>query len=237
MSIVPEDHEINPFDYHEPMEPVDENWAARRQLADASRRMIEAMITSTPEAAELLDAAEKINQIAEGFEQAPRKFGRNEYLENGLGRGTVSYELGPICGHSNPIAAPIKMHINHEEQKLEGEVFMGWQYEGPPAAVHGGHVAAIFDDFLGMGQRLTGQPGVTGTITIKYRNLTPLNCTLKLKGWVDRIEGRKNFLKGEIWAGDTLTAECEGLFIHVDTSTYRAHLPKDEQGKERTPKL
>ena len=77
-----------------------------------------------------------------------------------------------------------------------------------------------------MGQRLTGQPGVTGTITIKYRNLTPLNTILKLKGWVDRVEGRKNFLKGEMWAGDTLTAECEGLFIHVDTAKMRSKMPK-----------
>ena len=31
--------------------------------------------------------------VAEGFEAAPRKFGRNEYLDGEIGRGTISYEL------------------------------------------------------------------------------------------------------------------------------------------------
>lgn len=217
---------INPFDSHEPMKPLDEQWAARRRLANQQRRLIEASVTSNASVEDLNLATKKVAAVADLLEKSPQQYGRTEFLREHIGRGVIAYELGPLCGMSNAIAAPMFMHVDHEKGLLSAEVTLGWQYEGPPAAVHGGFVAAIFDDFLGMGQRLTGQSGVTGTITIKYRNLTPLNTKLVLKGWVDKIDGRKNFLKGEMWAGDTLTAECEGLFIHVDTSKYRAQIPK-----------
>ena len=34
-----------------------------------------------------------------------------------------------------------------------------------------------------------------------------------MRGWVDRVEGRKTFAKGTFHQGDTLTAQAEGIFI------------------------
>ena len=76
-------------------------------------------------------------------------------------------------------------------------------------------IAALFDDFLGVGQKLTGQPGFTGTLNVRYVKPTPLEQELTLIGRVKSIEGRVNVLCGEMYAGDTLTASSEGLFVHM----------------------
>ena len=61
---------------------------------------------------------------------------------------------------------------------IKGTVTFGSAYEGPPGHVHGGYVAAAFDELLGMTQSLGGMPGMTGTLTVRYRRPTPLRTEL-----------------------------------------------------------
>jgi acyl-CoA thioesterase FadM len=57
---------------------------------------------------------------------------------------------------------------------------------------------------------------MTGTLTIRYRKPTPLDTELRFEAAVQRVEGRKIFAEGRLYAGDVLTAEAEGIFISVD---------------------
>ncbi len=84
--------------------------------------------------------------------------------------------------------------------KVEGRGTFGVAYEGPPGHVHGGFLAAAFDEVLGMAQSLTGNPGMTGTLTIRYRRPTPLLTELVFEAYVDRVEGRKIFTHGTLSA-------------------------------------
>jgi acyl-coenzyme A thioesterase PaaI-like protein len=97
-----------------------------------------------------------------------------------------------------------------------GRVRFGAAYEGPPGCVHGGYVAATFDEILGMAQALSGKRGMTGTLTVRYRHPTPLHRELRFEGTLVRQEGRKIYTVGRCLAGDQLTAEADGLFITVD---------------------
>jgi acyl-CoA thioesterase FadM len=83
--------------------------------------------------------------------------------------------------------------------------------------VHGGYVAGLFDDVLGGTQALIeGPTGLTGTLTVRYRSLTPLDTDLVFLGWVDHARGRRILSKATCHAGDVLTAEAEALFVRVD---------------------
>jgi len=95
-------------------------------------------------------------------------------------------------------------------------VTFGSAYEGPPGSVHGGFVAAAFDEVLGYVQSLSGNPGMTGTLTVVYRRPTPLHTELRFEGEIVRVEGRKIFTRGRVHAGDVLTAEAEGVFVSID---------------------
>ena len=58
---------------------------------------------------------------------------------------------------------------------MVGTATFGAAYEGPPGCVHGGFVAAAFDEVLGSTQSLSGEPGMTGRLTVNYRS--PRRCT------------------------------------------------------------
>ncbi|MCB1689209.1 MAG: PaaI family thioesterase, partial [Halioglobus sp.] len=120
-------------------------------------------------------------------------------------------ELNPLAGWSNPIAPPVNNWI--EGDLALGTCQCGWAYEGPPGSVHGGFVAAIFDQFLGMAQVLGGQPGMTGYLHVNYHQRTPLNSELKLEARLVKVEGRKTIMRGEMYAHGVMTASAEGLFV------------------------
>ena len=97
-----------------------------------------------------------------------------------------------------------------------GRVRFGAAYEGPPGHVHGGMVAAMFDELLGRAQQ---SAGFTGRLTITYRRPTPLHRELDLIGWFDRVDGRKRWMKGECRLDGELLTEAEGLFIAPRTGS------------------
>jgi acyl-coenzyme A thioesterase PaaI-like protein len=80
-------------------------------------------------------------------------------------------------------------------------------------------VAAAFDELLGMAQSLGGKPGMTGTLTVRYRRPHPLHTPIHFEAELVRVEGRKIFTTGRSHTDDgELRAEAEGIFISVDFS-------------------
>ena len=100
-------------------------------------------------------------------------------------------------------------------REVRGRVTFGYAYEGPPTCVHGGVIAELFDELLGMSNILAGQGAMTGTLKIRYRRPTPLLAPLELAARNTGKEGRKVFAWGAIYYQGELTAEAEGIFIEV----------------------
>ena len=63
--------------------------------------------------------------------------------------------------------------------------------------MHGGVAALILDQVLGEAAGAGGKPGMTGTLTLRYRQGTPLG-DLRGEAWIDRVEGIKTFAKAHI---------------------------------------
>ena len=114
---------------------------------------------------------------------------------------------------TNPFASPIRLIKAND--KVLGYAIFGPSFEGSPGTVHGGFVAAAFDQLLFVTESLTGSAAVTGTLTVRYRKPTPLRTDLVFEGVVDRVEGRKIFTRGTVSANGVVTAEAEGLFIAI----------------------
>ena len=111
----------------------------------------------------------------------------------------------------------------------------GSAYEGPPGCVHGGFVAAAFDEVLGFVQSLTGQPGFTGTLEVIYRSPTPLHQELHFDGEVARVEGRKIFTTARVCAGDRLCAEAAGIFISANPEKFESLLAERSKWENEQP--
>ncbi len=204
---------FNPYFQKEVAPPQTPEWKAKRRVADAVRLLNEMLVTSMPDTDELDHIAGQLEKTADLFSNCRRIYGRHNYAKAGefADMGEAMHEIGPLGGRANPIAPPINMWV--EGERVLGKAKLGWAYEGPPGCVHGGFVAAIFDDFAGMAQVLGKQPGMTGTLKVRYQRPTPLNTELDMEAWVDRVEGRKTIVRAEMRHDDVVTASCEALFI------------------------
>ena len=192
-----------------------------RRLGANMRRVIERLVATKAPEEDLRAAADALEYVASILEQYPQ--GR---LYEGFAESAISpdphafFDYSPVMGEANPLAAPLRLEVR--DGMVHGTVHFGSAYEGPPGAVHGGYVACAFDEVLGLTQSIGGTPGMTGTLTINYRRPTPLHTDLRFEGHIDRVEGRKRFTTGYLYAGDELTAEAEGVFISVDMSKIAA---------------
>ncbi|MFT6274433.1 MAG: hypothetical protein ACJAZ0_000522 [Halioglobus sp.] len=204
---------FNPFASDEITPAYSDHWEARRRVAQALRDLTDVLVTSTPPTEQLHTIADALEAQAKSFSESERIYGILGFTQNGNhgGFGEINHELNALAGMSNPLSPGLNMWF--EGTKAFGSVNFGYAYEGPPGFVHGGYVAAILDQFLGMAQIAGKNPGMTGTLSIRYYNPTPLNIDLKLEATISKVEGRKSFLTGEIYADGIVTASCEGLFI------------------------
>ena len=130
------------------------------------------------------------------------------------------FPYSPLVGPRNPLAPPIEME--ERDGRLFGRVTFGAAYVGPPGSVHGGVIAAAFDELLGSANLVRDVGGMTGTLTVRYRRPTPVDAPITLEGWVDRVDGRKVFTRGEMRHEGVVTAEAEGIFVQGSIEKLRA---------------
>jgi acyl-coenzyme A thioesterase PaaI-like protein len=157
--------------------------------------------------AELIEATA---HLAEVLDRAPSLREKGGLSASG-GDDAILTERSGISGKSNPLAPPI--HFVLDGEITRGHATFGAAYEGPMDCVHGGFVAAAFDDLLGCAQMASGIAGFTGTLTVKMVRPTPLYRRIDYAAGVDRTEGRKIFCWGTAHDGDKLLAEAQCVFI------------------------
>jgi acyl-coenzyme A thioesterase PaaI-like protein len=212
------------------MEPSGGSWAERRRLAAAMRRVIERLATSDAPEAELARAADALERYAERLATHPPSRRYVGWAETSpAGDAAAFFDQSPLIGRSNPLAPPIVLEVHHEQGRVSGRVVFGSAYEGPPGCVHGGIVAAAFDEVLGLANSLSGTPGMTAMLQVNYRQPTPLHTELRFEARLDRVEGRKIYASGEVYAGERRTADATGLFVSVEPERFRRLLEEREK--------
>ncbi len=98
---------------------------------------------------------------------------------------------------------------------LHARVWFGPETEGPPGHAHGGSVAAVMDEALGLAAWAAGYSIVVGNLNVSFRNMLPIQKVVTLESRVISVAGRKIMVHGRIFCGDTLYAEAECLCITI----------------------
>jgi len=202
--------------------------AAVFRLAAAVREIIDRMVHVDATVEEIEDAA----LLAEQLRDLLRTHGARSIYESfaeaaNAGEPMGFFDHSPILGQANPLAPPVT--LSREDDRIVGRVTFGAAYEGPPGCVHGGYIAAAFDEVLGAAQSLGGDPGMTGRLTIHYRSPTPLHEEVRFEGLLESVRGRKILTKGTLHHGDRLCAEAEGLFVTVNMERFAEMLRAKEE--------
>jgi acyl-coenzyme A thioesterase PaaI-like protein len=186
--------------------------AAKHQLVAETKRLVDlvALLDVTDTDASAVDALTAlVTAVADATAAHPT------LAETGLaqapGPDHALAERSPFSGRANPLAAPMTITVDGDITRAEATYSAA--YEGPPDTLHGGFVAAAFDDLLGVAQMASGDAGFTGTLTVKMRRPTPLHTPISYVAGVASKEGRKITCWGRSTANGELVAEAECLFI------------------------
>jgi acyl-coenzyme A thioesterase PaaI-like protein len=199
-------------------------------LADELRATAEVLAVSEPSRESLASAHELARALRARLEGRPRLRWYDE-SPDGMppadGSHSAYVDMSPIRGRLNPVAPPLRVAritLPDGSPAIEGRARLGRTYEGPPHGVHGGWVAALFDDVLGAAQGLAPPPGVTAKLTVRFRDVTPIDEELRLRAWVTETKGRRLVARATCHAGEVLTADAEGLFVRVDWSALHVRM-------------
>lgn len=101
------------------------------------------------------------------------------------------------------------------EKHLHARFWFGPETGGPPGHAHGGAVAAVMDEALGLAAWAAGYPIVVGNLNVSFRTMLPLQKVVTLESRVVSAEGRKVMVHGRLFCGETVYAEGECLCITI----------------------
>jgi len=106
-------------------------------------------------------------------------------------------------------------YYKNPEQQLRARIWFGPETEGPPGHSHGGAMAAVLDEVLGLAAWAAGYPIFVGNLNVSFRNTLPLEQVVTVVSEVISIQGRKIMVHGRICHGETVYAEAECLCITI----------------------
>jgi hypothetical protein len=208
------------------VEPTD----AAVALANELREVNAALALHELSPAQLAEAA-RLAQALRAALAGPRRAGWYDFdpvspLASPGARSSYG-DMSPLRGLRNALAPPMRIERGQRADGtpcMAGRALLSRLYEGPPHGVHGGFVAAMFDEVLGASLALAPPPGVTATLEVRYRNVTPIERELRFEAWIAEDRGRRIVIQATCHAGELLTASAKGLFVRVDFDAVRRRM-------------
>lgn len=178
-------------------------------FTDALRALVDAGIRTEVDDDEVRAVQAEVEALTERLRrrQLEGAYGVR-FGEDGQGRAWGN----AVVGLRNAVAPPLVVEQEDDSGRVWADFHLGAAYEGPPTLVHGGVSALVLDQMLGQAAGAGKRPGMTGTLTLVYRQGTPLG-PLRAEAWIERTEGIKTWARGHILGPDGVTVEAEGVFI------------------------
>jgi thioesterase superfamily protein len=133
-----------------------------------------------------------------------------------------------LCGACQP-NGQCRLGVRGEMLDDEGvatfDVICPRDHEGGPNVAHGGWTAAVMDECLGHIPPLNGQMSVTATLTVNFKKPVPVGRPLEARAWIDKVEGSKWFISGELvlLPSRSVLGTATGIWIARDPSHFVRH--------------
>jgi acyl-coenzyme A thioesterase PaaI-like protein len=126
----------------------------------------------------------------------------------------VGESLRFVSGEPDGNRFRVRYYKDHE-QHLKARIWFGPETEGPPGHAHGGSMAAVLDEVLGLSAWAAGYSIVVGNLNVNFRNLLPLQKVVTVESKIISAEGRKVMVHGRIFCGKSTYAVGECLCITI----------------------
>jgi acyl-coenzyme A thioesterase PaaI-like protein len=180
----------------------------RERLVEATRALAYAVGVTDLPAEELARVTDVIASVTRVLEKQAGTRCVTEPVVDTVGVRQV------VLDRYNPGLIPLEVRFL-DDGSAAATITMNALHQGPTDSVHGGMSALLMDDLLGILVQSKGLLCVTGTLTVRYLALTPLDRPLELRAEIVEHSGRKVTVVGWITCDGVRTVEAEGLFIEV----------------------
>jgi acyl-coenzyme A thioesterase PaaI-like protein len=107
-------------------------------------------------------------------------------------------------------------YCQDEQDRVCARVWFGPGAVGPPGHAHGGAMAAVLDEAMGVAAWVSGHPVVAGRLAVDFRRMLRLGTVASVTTDVHAVEGRKVRVTARLASDDgTLIAEAEAVFVQL----------------------
>lgn len=115
----------------------------------------------------------------------------------------------------------VRYFVDRSDGALVAKVLFGPGTQGPPGHAHGGSMAALLDEAMGVAAWERGHLAVAADLRVRFRNMLPLGSRCMARARVVSIEGRKITLESILAdINGMIYAEGTSIFVTVDSSRF-----------------
>lgn len=198
----------------------DDEARARADLGAAVRRLTHSVVGHHASVERLRDTTRILEMLCDTHEAGARRSRPSDTFRASWdhpiadGERIFTHLDRPFSGEASPWGLDIDARRVGDE--VVAEVTLRAAHEGAPERSHGGIVAALFDDVLGMVLQIHQEQAYTGELTVRYEAGTPLHTPLRLVARRTGAERRKILLEGELFDGEQRLALARAVFIRIE---------------------
>ena len=204
----------------------------RAQVAALMRELGHDFVAHRLDDGQLRDVAERLRDVVEVVRNAPARspMTRDEGIRGFQDAVTESEPAvkhlllsdSIVSGGANPLGLGAELWRENDSAFMR--VTLGKAFEGAPGRAHGGIVAALLDETMGLVNAMEGVLAYTVQLDITYLAPAPIDEPITSHASMVKRDGRKITVEGVVEAGELVIARATGLFIAVDTAKFLAHL-------------
>ena len=186
------------------------------RLGAAARGLNDAVVRTGADAEELGIAAARVEAVAAHLAAGPpaQRVHDSPY-----------HPMSIVGGSAHPWAP--QLHTTPVEGGVAGSVCLEPAHEGGPGLAHGGVLSLLLDHAMGQAVYVAGHSAMTVSLEVRYRAPTPLALPLAVAARVERIEGRRVFVTGQISLDGRVTVEATGVFLKLTAENVAQIFPSD----------
>jgi len=123
------------------------------------------------------------------------------------------------CGGANPFSLGLSFLHDRELGHVSTYLRPDQRMQGSLGITHGGYVSLLLDECMGKCLSVQRLKAPTAKLSVNFRAPMRLHEEYEVRAWIERQEGRKNILRGEIRAtSGTVVADAHALFITIGTT-------------------
>lgn len=179
----------------------------------ALQQLNEAWVKSQADDATLVTLQKQIKALTEQLEQCQSSNLKHMQFNPKAKALDELLPYSPATGKLSPIAPYVEFSYDNQQKKVLASVNCGYRFQGPANTVHGAVISSIYDQILAFLTVTLQKGGPTAYLHINFFKPTPINEDLKFSAQLEKIDGKKLWVKGQCHFQGELLSEAEGLFI------------------------